>query len=1068
MTAPCGCCEGTRPHTPRSIENRPGLSALAYRVGTHGTFLESMLARLSSHRLPDGSRPLGALTVRTADDPSIAVLDAWATVADILTFYQERIANEGFLRTATERRSLVELGRLLGYELRPALSATAFLAFTLADDPTAADGVSIPAGTRAQSIPEAGGRPQPFETSEPLDARPAWNKLPVRVRQAPAITSVQAKRMRTIELKGTSLSLSPGDRLLFDFGDQEDQQVVREVASAKPDYNEDLTRVALVTPATFTQRLEDLARNLARFRQLKAFDVAATPEARAFASHLRSIQSRLRPRMSAKRLQAVLGEGVRSLRGDSDAWSSDVPEEAAWRGQAIALVEPAQFESDVKSGEVADDARLPRLDQGPDNLTQALARLAPALERGPSSQPRHASLLARDAKSLFAADSDIAPALLGALRPELGRNVYKALGGVRFGLPTRLRGLYVMRERAAPFGANAPLAPPDQEGGAPQEWRLDGGVRPRPATAPAMDTSAAARGDVGMSASNVPPTGSFNPHTTDALALDREYRTALQDTWVLLDWSDGATPAEFRVGKVAKVESLGAAAYNLSGTVTRLHFDRDWAAGNQSDLDDAALSRIRGMTIRFAPEELEIAFSRITADVTGQEIALRGVHAGLLPGRWLIVEGERTDVPQVEGLTGCELAMIASTRQVVDPTAGDDQVHTIVRLAAPLRYRFKRQTAEIWGNVAKATQGESHTEVLGSGDAATPRQRFSLAQRPLTYLPAATALGVRSTLEVRVDDLLWNEADELSSLSPGERGYILHTDDEDATSVQFGDGTHGARLPTGPENVRAVYRSGAGSSGNLPAGRISQLMTRPTGLRDVVNPLRSTGGADRESVAAARKGIPLSVMALDRIVSLRDYEDFARARAGIGKASATRLRVGGRKVVHLSVGGTDPAPLDADSDLVLALRDALGRAGDPHQPVRLEVCEIALIVVVADVHISPDRTWPTVEAAVRRKLVETFAFERRELGQHVYASEVMAAAQGVEGVDFFDLDGLALAPAGIDPVKLPQIAEQLADPPPSRLDVQMARLDRDRTPHPAQLAVLSSAVPDTLILRRLL
>ena len=42
-----------------------------------------------------------------------------ACVADVLTFYQERIANEGFLRTATERRSVLELARAIGYELKP-------------------------------------------------------------------------------------------------------------------------------------------------------------------------------------------------------------------------------------------------------------------------------------------------------------------------------------------------------------------------------------------------------------------------------------------------------------------------------------------------------------------------------------------------------------------------------------------------------------------------------------------------------------------------------------------------------------------------------------------------------------------------------------------------------------------------------------------------------------------------------------------------------------------------------------------------------------------------------------
>lgn len=66
-----------------------------------------------------GPYPLRKLTSREADDATIALLDAWATVADVLTFYQERIANEGYLRTATERRSVLELARLVGYQPRP-------------------------------------------------------------------------------------------------------------------------------------------------------------------------------------------------------------------------------------------------------------------------------------------------------------------------------------------------------------------------------------------------------------------------------------------------------------------------------------------------------------------------------------------------------------------------------------------------------------------------------------------------------------------------------------------------------------------------------------------------------------------------------------------------------------------------------------------------------------------------------------------------------------------------------------------------------------------------------------
>ena len=172
----CGCCEGIEVATPAATANRPGLPALTYRVGTHSSFLASMLAGLSRPELP----VLATLRTRVPSDPSIALLDAWATVADVLTFYQERIANEGYLRTATERRSILELGRLVGYALRPGVSASVYLAYTLDDGAQ----VEIPRGARSQTIPGPGELPQAFETSEPLAARAEWNDLEPRLTAA--------------------------------------------------------------------------------------------------------------------------------------------------------------------------------------------------------------------------------------------------------------------------------------------------------------------------------------------------------------------------------------------------------------------------------------------------------------------------------------------------------------------------------------------------------------------------------------------------------------------------------------------------------------------------------------------------------------------------------------------------------------------------------------------------------------------------------------------------------------------------------------------------------------------
>jgi hypothetical protein len=77
----CGCCEGIAPRTPRY--NRPGKPAVDYRLYTHGTFLQRMIAHLPTQSIPDGrnagSRPLSALTTRSTDDPTIAILCSRST-----------------------------------------------------------------------------------------------------------------------------------------------------------------------------------------------------------------------------------------------------------------------------------------------------------------------------------------------------------------------------------------------------------------------------------------------------------------------------------------------------------------------------------------------------------------------------------------------------------------------------------------------------------------------------------------------------------------------------------------------------------------------------------------------------------------------------------------------------------------------------------------------------------------------------------------------------------------------------------------------------------------------------
>ncbi len=180
----CGCCETAASPTPVRIENRPGLSAVAYRVGTFASFREAMLRAIS--REP----ALARLTTRQSDDPAITLLELWAAVADVLTFYQERIANESFLRTAVHRDSVLRLVRMLDYHLRPGLAATARLAFTTEEGHS----VRIPVGLKVMSTPGQDERPQIFETVETVNADWRLNRLAVLPRPVAVNPLAQGRR----------------------------------------------------------------------------------------------------------------------------------------------------------------------------------------------------------------------------------------------------------------------------------------------------------------------------------------------------------------------------------------------------------------------------------------------------------------------------------------------------------------------------------------------------------------------------------------------------------------------------------------------------------------------------------------------------------------------------------------------------------------------------------------------------------------------------------------------------------------------------------------------------------
>jgi predicted phage baseplate assembly protein len=822
-----------------------------------------MLARLPTENFPDPGDPnrpkyavppLAPLTSRAAGDAAIALVDAWATVADVLTFYQERIANEGYLRTATERRSVLELAREIGYELNPGVAANALLAFTVEDAEGAPRRATVDAGVKVLSIPGQNEHPQTFETVEAIEARAEWNAL------HPRLTAPQMVEMGTRELflRGMATQLQPGDAILL---------------------------------------------------------------------------------VGAERIA--------------------YPGSERWDFRIVQTVEVVP----------------PRPDLAREGYTRVTWEHGLGQPAGPTVAP--------------AADPHV----------------------------------FAFRQRAALFGYNAPdfRAMPDEIKAAydpDAARRIDAGQRPdrRRTQWPDFEIQQA------------------NQNVVD---LDAVYPKVLAGSWVVL-----TRPGYAELYRVTRVESAARTDFTLSAKVSRLTFD----AG-----EHLSWFGLRETVVFAQSEPLELAEPPVAAPVDGSQVVLDRVVPDLPPGRTLVFAGRPPGASESEPAVG-EAATLRS--------AADDGRRTTITLAAPLQGSYDPATLTIYANVAHATHGETvRGEVLGSGSGAEANQRFALKKPPLTYVSAPTPNGAQSTLVVRVDDVQWQEAPSLFGLGPRDQKYTVRVEDDGRAAVIFGDGVMGARLPSGAQNVVATYRSGIGPQGNVAAGSLALLQTRPLGVRSVANPLPASGAAAPENLDQARPNAPLTVLTLDRIVSLRDFEDFARAFAGVGKAQATRLWNGHAHLAHVTVGGAGGGPVDPLATLP-NLRAAIDAVRDPVQEVRVESYEPWSFGVAAKVLVDPRFVAADVLAAATAALQDAFSFARRSFGQAVSAAEVITVVQGTlihgaPAVQAVDLDRLYFVrPPGV-PGTTPLPVAPPGAPPPF-LPAAIARWEGGGS-QPAQLLLIDPA-----------
>jgi hypothetical protein len=345
-------------------------------------------------------------------------------------------------------------------------------------------------------------------------------------------------------------------------------------------------------------------------------------------------------------------------------------------------------------------------------------------------------------------------------------------------------------------------------------------------------------------------------------------------------------------------------------------------------------------------------------------------------------------------------------------------------LTAPIR---------LLANLVAVSQGTTvQGEVLGNGDPTAAGQTFTLQHSPLIYLPSSPPGGAPvSTLSIAVDGVSWTEVPAFSGQSPTATVYVTVQLPTGYTSVVFGDGINGARLPRGTGNVIATYRYGS-SAKPPPAGALSTVLQPQPGLASIVNPVSITAGTAPETASQTAQDAPATVALIASagspsagppVISADDAERLAATVSGVTRVKAYWAwdQVRRSPAITVYVGGGDASNQGVADEVQAAL------AAGTTLPLSVLPAEAEDLLISCELVCAPGTSEESIKKAARRALTNAriglSSPPRMGIGQGLYRSEVEAALT-VSGV---------IALLGLEIRRASQPASQQHSPPSGEL-----------------------------------
>jgi predicted phage baseplate assembly protein len=1072
---------------------------LAYRHAGRAQVLADLI-----HDLVYGGAPENALGTRSLSDPTVALLDAWATIADVIDFYQERIAAESYLTTATEPESVLALAALLGYRPRPGLAATCWLAYTLVPDPTDT-AVLIPQHQLVQSIPGAGELPQTFETTDDLTARPSWNTLPVKTTRPPKILSDDANnpyQMPTqLTVAGALPPLSANDVVLIiptqpSSSSSSDCLLLR-AASVSSDVLTKTTTVTLQEAETHTvptksrQGQESLVVAMDNLITPLTMPLSTPPataadipksatsapatdpgttlsdmSAKVLAVLHPELSNSLYPALASSTIGAPQINSVYALRATSAPFGVQIPPKPRFdsRGQALTPQDwPLNDNQTLRiTLDISSQVTPLQLDaQAPNQDAVSPRTFSNASVRFDTSTYHDAVTITGSTATLSSSSGQIV--LSGSNSDVLTLTFTTDLDNVTVTLSQDANGNQQVKVES-PAATDSVIVGIDPTGnttsavsnalyvtvGVPPQF-TPGAPTPtviEVTTALAVSSDSLnvlqlndRRDDIVPGSYVMIEGGSQLANATAIAPLNPQPLQISDTTYVLVTQVQTASPAVVN-------------RYGMSMTVTQLTLKSNWL-----DATMRLLSQVRGLVVHALSVPLDLMDEPWCDPVSDNTIDVDGLYPGLETGQRLVITGTRAD-PGLSGATvqAGEAIMVAGVSAPNDASHTGQTPYTTLTLAAKLAYIYRRDTVTLYGNVVPAHHGPVITETpTATGDPAHPQ--FTLAQSPVLADPSPTQSGFVSSLVLVIDGRTWTWVSRFDDHTSA-RCYITGTDSQGRTTITLSE-----PLPHAASTVTASYRAGVGSAGNVRAGQLTQPLTRPLAVAKVTNPLPASGGSDPDGPDDVRTGAPRGLQALGRVVSVQDAADLALSWAGIGKATATLMSDSHTYILKVAVAGLSPTPLDG-STFLTDLSAALQAAGDITVPISVVPAQATLIVLRVRIRHDPDMAWNVIEPAVRAELTEAYGYDKRDINEDIVVSDLIAVIHRVDGVWSAAITGVGQIPYDSS---ASDIAALTLGPPDSsgRIQVQSTALPPDKapvTPVPV-VGYISATVSDTLILQ---